>query len=55
MLLPMMGPENVALVNTKNLAFNHSQTGKKTVLDTAYSLIEPGLVEKKSKYSGAYG
>lgn len=50
LLLPMIG-KNVELVNTKmiNELGIQPQPVKKTVLDTAYSLIELGLVEKKSK------
>ena len=53
MLLPMIG-KNIELVNTKmiNELGIQPQPVKKTILDTAYSLIELGLVEKKSKYSG---
>lgn len=51
MLLPMIG-KNVELVNTKmiNELGIQPQQAQKTILDTAYSLIERGLVEKKSKY-----
>jgi len=50
MLLPMIG-KNVELVNTKmiNELEIQPQQAKKTVLDTAYSLIELGLIEKKSR------
>ena len=53
MLLPMIG-KNVELVNAKmiNELGIQPQPVKKTILDTAYSLIELGLVEKKSKYNG---
>ena len=52
MVLPMIG-KNVKFDNTKmiNELGIRPRQAKETVLDTAYSLIEIGLVEKKSSYA----
>ena len=54
MILPLIG-KNVELRNTKmiNELGIQPRQAKETVLDTAYSLIEHGLVEKKSKYGSS--